>query len=106
MVIRTHKKALLQLRSLIYSLRGQAGDWLKLDFVLVPTGPGSQETYRALKQGPLKCVDWSVDRSNRSMSESIDVSIGRSTHVYVCIHLLINLTPPLPKPNRAGGGLR
>ena len=52
-VVRTHEKELLELRSLIYSLRGQAQrqGWLTLDFVLVPTEPGAQATYRALREG-------------------------------------------------------
>lgn len=58
-VVRTHEKQLLELRSLIYSLRGQAQRlrWLKLDFVLVPTEPGAQATYRALTQGALSESD-------------------------------------------------
>lgn len=52
-VIRTHEKELLKLRSLIYSLRGQAQRlrWLALDFVLAPTEPGEQATYCALIEG-------------------------------------------------------
>lgn len=61
-VIRTHEKELLLLRSLIYGLRAQreaAAKWLGLDFVLVPTEPGAQETYRRLSEGP--SVHGSVD---------------------------------------------
>jgi hypothetical protein len=52
-LIRTHEKELLQLRSLIFSLRSQRdrSRWLHVDFVLVPTEPGAQETYRALSEG-------------------------------------------------------
>lgn len=52
-VIRTHEKQLLELRSLIYSLRAEreGAKWLDLDFVLVPTEPKAQETYRALTEG-------------------------------------------------------
>lgn len=49
-VIRTRESDVLRLQALIHSLRRQAGDWLKVDFVLVPTQPGQQATYRALKQ--------------------------------------------------------
>ncbi|EWM25935.1 hypothetical protein Naga_100134g8 [Nannochloropsis gaditana] len=49
-VIRTHAREQLQLRSLIYGLRaqseGQAG--FKADFVLVPTEPASLQTYQRL----------------------------------------------------------
>lgn len=52
-VIRTHAREQLQLRSLIYGLRaqseGQAG--FKADFVLVPTEPASYQTYQRLCNG-------------------------------------------------------
>jgi hypothetical protein len=61
-VIRTHEKELLQLRSLIYSLRAEreGAKWLGLDFVLVPTEPGAQQTYRALSKGA--CINRSAGR--------------------------------------------
>jgi hypothetical protein len=52
-VIRTHPPELLHLRSLIYGLRAAADSrhWLRLDFVLVPTEPGSGVTYDRLQRG-------------------------------------------------------
>ena len=46
------REALL-LRSLIYNLRALAAGqgWLKLEFVLVPTEPGSLSLYQALRDG-------------------------------------------------------
>ena len=66
-VVRTHEKELLLLRSLIYSLRAEreGASWLDLDFVLVPTEPGAQETYRALREGGWLGV-WIGGLTNRS----------------------------------------
>jgi len=52
-VVRTHPPELLQLRSLIYGMRAAAESrhWLRLDFVLVPTEPGSGVTYDRLQRG-------------------------------------------------------
>jgi len=52
-VIRTHLREELQLRSLIYSLRaqGQGQEGVQVDFVLVPTEPASVSVYQRLRDG-------------------------------------------------------
>lgn len=52
-VIRTHTREELQLRSLIYSLRaqGQGLEGVQVDFVLVPTEPASLPVYQRLRDG-------------------------------------------------------
>jgi len=74
-VVRTHEKELLLLRSLIYSLRAEreGSSWLDLDFVLVPTEPGAQETYRALREGGWLGVriGGSTNRSAPSVHQSV-----------------------------------
>ena len=52
-VVRTMPREALLLRSLIYNLRALAAGqgWLKLEFVLVPTEPGSLSLYQALRDG-------------------------------------------------------
>ena len=51
-VVRTQPKEELLLRSLIYGLRAQSEGqtWGRLDFVLVPTEPGSLPVYQRLKE--------------------------------------------------------
>ena len=69
-VVRTQPREELLLRSLIYSLRAQAlgHSWLTLDFVLVPTEPGSLPVYETLRQGT-----WREGRAARERQ-----SVGRS----------------------------